>query len=188
MNNPRRGITPVNPVQLRSGFILADASLNLVCANSEALRILQPKLNLGVPPAKSLRQRLLELCKRFDLRSPFLVDFRSGRRLYVCRSYPLDLVWVPRTTPVTTPRSLIAFLLERSHINGADTTQAARLYRLSQREKVALELLTLGLATKEIAQQMKVSPNTVKAFLRSVMGKTGVSTRMGLIKRIMDHA
>jgi DNA-binding CsgD family transcriptional regulator len=44
--------------------------------------------------------------------------------------------------------------------------------------------LLRGLTSKEIAQEMSISPNTVKAFLHSVMTKMGVSTRAGLIGRV----
>ena len=44
--------------------------------------------------------------------------------------------------------------------------------------------LLRGLTSKEIGQEMSISPNTVKAFLRSAMTKMGVSTRAGLIGRI----
>jgi DNA-binding CsgD family transcriptional regulator len=38
-----------------------------------------------------------------------------------------------------------------------------------------------GLTNKEIGQRMNISPNTVKAFLKLIMMKMGVSTRSGII-------
>jgi DNA-binding CsgD family transcriptional regulator len=41
--------------------------------------------------------------------------------------------------------------------------------------------LIQGLTNKEIAGRMNISPNTVRAFIRMVMGKLGVSTRSGIV-------
>jgi hypothetical protein len=38
-----------------------------------------------------------------------------------------------------------------------------------------------GLTTKEIAARIRISPNTVKSFLRSIMLKMGVTTRSGIV-------
>jgi DNA-binding CsgD family transcriptional regulator len=45
-----------------------------------------------------------------------------------------------------------------------------------------------GLTSKEIAQEMNISPNTVKSFLKLVMAKVGVSNRTGLVARVFDKA
>jgi DNA-binding CsgD family transcriptional regulator len=34
---------------------------------------------------------------------------------------------------------------------------------------------------------MAISPNTVKAFLRLIMIKMGVTTRAGIVAKILDH-
>jgi DNA-binding CsgD family transcriptional regulator len=38
-----------------------------------------------------------------------------------------------------------------------------------------------GLTSKQIADRMTISTNTVKAFLRLIMIKMGVSTRAGIV-------
>ncbi len=45
--------------------------------------------------------------------------------------------------------------------------------------------LVEGLTSKEIAERMQISPNTVKAFIKLVMIKMGVSTRLGVIGKII---
>ena len=57
-------------------------------------------------------------------------------------------------------------------------------YRLTVREQQALRLVLTGLTSKEVAEQMCISPNTVKAFLRLVMGKMGVSSRTGIVAKL----
>jgi DNA-binding CsgD family transcriptional regulator len=64
-------------------------------------------------------------------------------------------------------------------------TEIAERFGLTARERETVQYLLEGLTSKEIAQRMKISPNTVKAFLRLVMVKMGVSTRSGIIGRIV---
>jgi DNA-binding CsgD family transcriptional regulator len=63
--------------------------------------------------------------------------------------------------------------------------QIGQDFELTQREKETVELLIQGLTSKEIAARMEISPNTVKAFLRIVMVKMGVSTRSGILGKVI---
>jgi DNA-binding CsgD family transcriptional regulator len=54
---------------------------------------------------------------------------------------------------------------------------------LTGREKAVLGLVYEGLSTKEIARDLTISPNTVKAHLRAIFDKTGFRTRMELLAR-----
>jgi LuxR family maltose regulon positive regulatory protein len=58
----------------------------------------------------------------------------------------------------------------REHVN-------ALTEPLSQREQEVLVLIHQGLANKEIAERMSVAPATVKAHIRNLYGKLGVSRR-----------
>ena len=48
-----------------------------------------------------------------------------------------------------------------------------------------LEYLLQGLTSKAIANRMNTSPNTVTAFLRMIMIKTGVSSRSAMGGKII---
>jgi len=61
-------------------------------------------------------------------------------------------------------------------------------FQLTEREREAVEHLSEGLTSKEIAQRMNISHNTVKTFLRLVMIKMGVTTRSGVIGKIIEAA
>jgi DNA-binding CsgD family transcriptional regulator len=45
--------------------------------------------------------------------------------------------------------------------------------------------LLQGIRNKEIANRMNISPHTVRAFLRLIMIKTGVSSRSAIVGKIM---
>jgi len=57
-------------------------------------------------------------------------------------------------------------------------------FNLTQRERETVELLLKGLTSKEIANRMNISVNTVKAFLRLVMVKMKVSNRSGIAGKV----
>jgi len=48
-----------------------------------------------------------------------------------------------------------------------------------------VEFLVHGLTSKEIADRMNISPNTVKAFIRQIMMKTRASTRSGIVGKVL---
>jgi DNA-binding CsgD family transcriptional regulator len=62
---------------------------------------------------------------------------------------------------------------------------ASERFHLTDREEEVLQFLLEGLTSKEIADRMAISPNTVKAFLRLIMIKMGVSTRSGIVGKAM---
>ena len=57
---------------------------------------------------------------------------------------------------------------------------------LSQRELEVLALINDGHANKEIASRMEVAPATVKAHIRNLYGKLGVSRRTEALARARD--
>ena len=186
-HNPVFGRTLSRPgasfAKTRCGLILSDSCLNPLYANLEACRILNPNPESVL---ESLKQQLSKVAGGFDLHTPFILNFMSGRRHYICRALPLEVV--PEQILANALQPTVVFLFERSHICGADFDLVATAYRLTPRELDSLTLLTEGLSSKEIGVRMRVSPNTVKAFLRSVMSKMGVCTRTELMKKFLDHS
>ena len=58
---------------------------------------------------------------------------------------------------------------------------------LSERECEVLGLVARGLATKQVARQLGISPKTCDHHIQSVYGKVGVSTRAGATLFALEH-
>jgi DNA-binding CsgD family transcriptional regulator len=167
----------------RAGFILMDSSLKPIGYNAEAAQILTyPELpgdNARLDSILAQKIRTILLRSETPGRPVFADQFKSGRRQYGCRSFPLG-----SHVRGGLQHSTIGLLLERSFSEALALEAIAQEFKLTERECEAVEYLFKGLTSKEIAQRMGISSNTVKAFLRLVMIKMGVSTRSGIVGKI----
>jgi DNA-binding CsgD family transcriptional regulator len=160
------------------GLLLTDSSLKPFYSNSEAIQILtypeNPKLIKSLDPfiPQQIRSALLAP----DPLALVLAEFTSGKRRYSCRAFSLQ-----SHLNQASSRTLHALMFEQTPRGAIDFSQLAGQFQLTPREREAVGFLIRGLTSKEIANQMRVSPNTVKAFLRLVMVKMGVSTRSGIV-------
>ena len=183
------GLKPAQPAQVvhsrpvgntaNVGFLLADVNLKPLYANSTAVGILQYAFSLsqGQPELQERLQLILHT-KCFDL-EPSPTAFLSGRRRYVCRAFLLD----SRQDDVRPP--IVAVLLERCPREELDPSDANRAYHLTRREWETVRYLMRGLTTREVAEHMSVRPSTVKQFVRVAMGKMGVTTRSGILVKLL---
>jgi len=165
------------------GLLLLDDLLRPLYVNDEAVSILSypqtPRWNGQV--TNFLKERIdLMLPKRSGSPDPtFSSEFASGRRYYQVRVFALKSNLGNHSGPT------LAVLLERKREH-PDLLRAARKFHFTKREKEALDLLMQGYTTSQIASRMDISPNTAKAFLRSVMFKTGASNRSGILAKILQ--
>lgn len=162
------------------GFVLVDSSLRPIYANSEAVKILiyPESVQNSTAVETLLVQKIRAIFQglQFGPGSGSRTDFFSGKRRYHCRIFTLTLSYKNGSGSELAR----ALLLERNR-ECHDLSELAEKFKLTQREQQVVELLVQGLTSKEIANRMRISPNTVKAFLRLVMSKTGVSTRSGIV-------
>jgi DNA-binding CsgD family transcriptional regulator len=171
------------PPKSIAGFLLTDSLLNPISFNAEAVQILSypEKLadltRLHVRLTEKIRSTLMS--RRPSGQSPFVAEFWSGRRRYFCRTFFVDSgAQVPSQTS-------IALLLERGPCGLVPLSHVSEQFNLTQREREVLEYLLQGMSSKVIASRMNLSPNTVKAFLRLIMIKTGVSSRAAIVGKII---
>lgn len=167
-----------------TGFVLLDATLRPLYANQEALSALIYPTNFSKNNDSdsffvSRVQALLEESKGFrHLKS---VSFASGRRRYHLRVFSV------RSPIANGSKPAFAILVERSKKPTIDLSDLSKRFRLTKREVETVEHLVQGFNTQQIAERMSISPNTVKAFLRSIMMKMAVDSRAGIIARILQE-
>jgi DNA-binding CsgD family transcriptional regulator len=173
---PTKEKEPASANRIRVGLILLDASLKPIYCNSEARTILTyPNTSGAIKMDLSQRIRSIIPTQPGIDDSPTTTHFMSGRRRYLCRTFPLE-------AQTTGGKPNVAMTIER---DGWMLYDLMTRFQLTEREVEAVQHLALGLTSKEIAQRMHISPNTVKAFLRFVMVKMGVTTRSGVIGKLM---
>lgn len=166
------------------GFLVADASLKSFSANHEAVAILTYP---GMPQVltasfdEKIRRRLLRAqhSTSNENGAPRVIQFKSGRRTYFGRAFVLN-------EGRASNHATVLIVLERGISASLALSQVFQQFRLTQREQEVVTVLLDGLGNKEMADRMRVSPNTVKAFLRLVMVKMGVSSRSGIVAKVLD--
>ena len=165
------------------GFLMLDCSLSVISFNAEAVGILGYPDNVAalasstVQLTQEIRSKLVNW--PFPGESVFATEFRSGRRRYFCRAFLVD------SSPQRPMEPSLAILLERGPSGLVGLTQVCQQFNLTQREHEVLEYLLQGMGSKDIAKRMSVSPNTVKAFVRLIMIKMGVSSRSAIVGKIV---
>ena len=175
------------------GVLLLDARLRLVYCTAEAAGILAytTKLRDSLPLDAVLPAARLQLATPGKTTSTASLEFSSGQRRYRCRAFLLDPQ--PRSSSGVSGHTgdlqpKIAVVLERVFTQPADITRWSEVFQLTNRERETVTFLLKGLTSKEIADQMHISPNTVKSFLKLVMAKVGASNRTGIIAKILEKA
>jgi DNA-binding CsgD family transcriptional regulator len=172
----------------RPGLIVIDATLSVFACNAEALQILtfpeQPDgiAHLDTWLTNKIRSNLVEK----QTPSGFVGEFRSAKRMYLCRSFTVDRREIQGNGSAAS-RGLMVVMLERQSNEAVTIAEVSERFGLTAREQETVQFLLEGLTSKEIAERMKISPNTVKAFIRLVMVKMNVSTRSWIIGRVVGR-
>jgi len=95
---------------------------------------------------------------------------------------------VPKRTTEKTALRLVALQDKKDSPAVDAVSDVAARYRFTEREQEALRGISMGLSSKELAERMNISPNTVKVLLRLIMVKMGVTTRGGIVATILEGA
>jgi DNA-binding CsgD family transcriptional regulator len=106
---------------------------------------------------------------------------RLGEQQYVCRVR----IMTPQTCNGMQPMLLLHLHRDRAAVDAV--YQIAGEYDLTDRETQALLGLARGLTSKEVAEEMHISPHTVKAYVRLIMIKLGVTRRAGIVGKLLEH-
>ncbi len=102
---------------------------------------------------------------------------RAGAHGFISKTAPPDVI-VEGLVAAAARESVM--ITQRSHRAGISPplTWPGREDGLTERESEILALLPTGMTNAEIAQQLYVSPNTIKTQLRSLFAKIGVRNRV----------
>lgn len=108
-------------------------------------------------------------------------SLRRGAAGYLLKSSPAESLFAAirdvargeTTVPGSMAGRILASLGQAEEARGA-----GREAGLSSREQEVLRLLSQGSTNKEIAQSLEISENTVKAHLKSILRKLGVTNRV----------
>lgn len=177
--------TPLHNAGGDTGFIVTDLRLAPLYANAAAIQILGygTETTDDVVSDAVLQAQLRSIFQTHALGTDAVVaeTFMSGRRQYACRSFTLDA----RERDDNPPR--VALIIERTGRRTWMLRAFGEEHNLSPRECETVLHLTEGLTTKEIASRMHVSPNTVKQFMRLVMCKLDVTTRSGILGKLISR-
>ena len=163
-----------------TGFLLSDRSLKPIYTNGAANSILcYPNASGATANPAVVQERIRSILPV----EPFITglspaSFLSGRRRYTCRSFVVE-------SHDNSAPAMVALVLERRPRDPIDLVAVSRHFHLSPRESETVLHLIHGLTTKEVAQRMGVSPNTVKQFVRLIMSKMGVTTRSGIVGKLI---
>lgn len=167
-----------------AGFLLLDNSLRPLYANQEALSALAYPTNLSKNngPDSLLESQVQSLFEGSNgsRRLKNNGSLASGKRCYQVRVFSVKSPLANGFKPA------VAILLERDKKPKVDLSHLHGRFRLTQREVETVDHLVHGRNTQQIAERMGISPNTVKAFLRSIMMKMGADSRAGIIAKILQ--
>jgi DNA-binding CsgD family transcriptional regulator len=171
-----------------TGFVLVDAGWKPLSFNAEGVGILTYPMEKSERASLSLAELTSLLAEK--IRSELLgngssglkasvVEFVSGRRRYVCKTF---FVSSSGKFPSQAHRALV---LERAPSKMVPLMEIAQQFRLTPREREVLGHLVQGTSSRDIADRMRVSPSTVKAFLRTMMIKMGVCSRSAAVGKAL---
>jgi DNA-binding CsgD family transcriptional regulator len=174
------------PISAETGLILLDHSLKVVAFDRGASAIFRDQ---GLPSAGSSRssctlpKELLNTIRNTKISavSSLRMYLRLSKHEYSCRAFLLEWQnWL-------SSQPMVAVYLEKVSSSNDAIHEVAIKYQLTNRELEVLRGISLGLSSKIMADRMDISPNTVKAFLRLIMIKMGVTSRAGIVANILNR-
>jgi DNA-binding CsgD family transcriptional regulator len=164
------------------GLVLMDLSYQTIGYDRGAAAI----LNGGLQPATGFSlprelQQAIQAANPAELPA-VRMHFRRGTNEYKCHAY------LVRSQNSAFPQKILALHLERDCTGEDAVAKLTVQYHLTAREQEALSGIAMGLSTKDLADRMRISPNTVKSFLRLIMIKVGVTTRGEIVAKLLEYS
>lgn len=117
----------------------------------------------------------------------------SGERRYIRADGSVVRVQYAAASETITGRKLALFVSnvveedEDDDTNGAGAAHAviADGEGLSPREREVVRLVAMGMTSRQVAEQLTVSTETVRTHIRNALAKTGTRTRAQLVAKVL---
>ena len=177
------------PSDVDSALVLVDITLQPIASDPGASVILSPN-GLGTSGSTthplSIPEDILDAIRNRSNQQSGSVACSIGLNRYRCRFY-----FMQTDHPALSP-AVVALHFDADWTADAAThnpiAEIVKAYHLTEREEEALRGIALGLCTKELAERMKISPNTVKSFVRLIMIKLGVTSRAAIMVKLLESS
>ncbi|MGV9850250.1 response regulator [Streptomyces sp. NPDC003442] len=154
------------------GVVLLDIRMPDV----DGLTVLRKLRALPEPP-------VVAMLTTFDTDEYILTALRSGAAGFLLKdTEPDQLAQLVRTLAaggvVLSPKASRAFWQSHPAATAVDDEEAARLSRLTEREREVLRLIAEGLSNTEIGTRIHLSASTVKDYVSAILTKLRVGSRV----------
>ncbi|HEV8620174.1 MAG TPA: helix-turn-helix transcriptional regulator [Nitrospiraceae bacterium] len=180
--------------QAGPGIMLLTASMQLLYKNWRALELCDQiiryqngkTVNGGLPPAVvSLGDQIRKILQvRPD---PEDLEQFQRRRIVSLRHCPVLLCGMALIDPSNWQARILIVMNDIGIGAWQDTVvgQAKEKFRLTARETTVVRYLLKGWTNKEIANEMRLSEQTVKEDCKHILGKTSTTTRTGIVMQVV---
>jgi DNA-binding CsgD family transcriptional regulator len=182
---PSRG-KRIPPAPVEGGILITNLTLQPIAADVGAIAILG-----GSAADTDSSRAVIRIPSEF---SAFVESFKAGEAAarsmhvrigtgtYHCRAYLMK-----RPESGISAEPVLVVHLQLSSYPQSAIQRVGKEYHLTDREQEALLGISMGLTSKELAERMNISPNTVKTFVRAIMIKMGVTTRTGILSKLLEY-
>lgn len=114
------------------------------------------------------------------------IETRQLMRTFPAEAHIAVIALVFLALGVWAGASLFGRIRAEADPDPAPVESGTRPHGLSERELEVLRLIEQGLANKEIARALGISPNTVKTHLSNLFGKLGASRRTEALRKARE--
>jgi DNA-binding NarL/FixJ family response regulator len=167
------------------GAVLMNYALQVIAcdAGAEAILRSQNQRSRMNGAALAIPQEILSLTASYKHgnTTSARTTVQIGGYHYICRAHVME----PQNRTAMQP--MVMLHLQRDTAAADAVRQIATEYDLTDREEQALLGLARGLTSKEVAEEMEISPHTVKAYVRLIMIKMGVSRRAAIVGKLLEY-
>jgi DNA-binding CsgD family transcriptional regulator len=164
------------------GLILFDKSLNPIAFDRGAAGILNyhPQ-NGNTELAGYIPREMWDVVGRHHstIRAGGRTRIHAGENDYLCRAYLVETSNGSLTNP------LVVLHLEKIRSTTDTVQELGSKFHFTEREEEVLSGISKGLTSNEIAAQLKISPNTVRSFIRLIRTKMGLTRRSEIVASIL---